>query len=253
MEKLNLWLKYNSMALRRRAPMRRRPAVRSKYGRKARMLPRRRVAGSIHSVKRIGNTVFVQNSAAVGGAPFLTSDGLNSFFQGAAVAAALPNCWDFTLSSQFQLSSVVDPADLTQLFDRYKIVGVQLKVHYLTNSGMNVGTSNLPTIHYAFDGDDANVPPNTQSVLVKGYCKTRVLNANRPLSIYVKPRITKEIYNSPITTGYSSEKACWLDAASSGIPHFGMKFAITDWVGGQENNNALRITPTYYLKLRDTQ
>lgn len=221
---------------------------------------RRRVSGRLHSVKRIATEAFIRNTN-VGGTftPTLVSAGASSFFQSSPVTSpVLPGNWEFTMSSQFQLSSVYQPSDLTNLFDRYKIVGVQLKIHYLQNVGSpqqvpNVGAvySNLPTIHYAFDGDDANINTKEQ-ILQKGYCHSRVLNANRPTTIFLKPRVTKEIFNSPVTTGYSSEKACWLDANSSSVPHFGMKFAITDWCGG-ETSNAIRITPTYYLQFRDTQ
>lgn len=231
----------------RKAPMRKR-----NYNRGP--VRRRNVAGCVHMIKRLGKTVFIRNDASVGGAPFLFDNGAGQFFQGSPLAGSLPGTWDFTMSSQYQLASVLDPADLTSLYDRYRIVGVSLKFHYLQNASFIPGNNaNLPTLYWAFDGDDANVPASTTEVAVKGYCKSKVLNANRPLSVYIKPRITKEIYSSPITTGYSSEKACWLDCASSGIPHFGLKMALVDWVGGADANNALRIQPTYYLALRDTQ
>lgn len=238
----------------RRANLRRRRAAlaRARLNRKKWMGRRRAVASRVHTIKRLGGTAFIKNDNTTQ-APYLFTTGNNSFFQGAPVAGALTGCWDFTMASQFQLSSVIDAADLTSLYDRYKIVGVSLKIHYLHNSSFIPGQANLPTLYYAFDGDDANVPATPTDVAVKGYCKSRVLNANRPTVVYIKPRITKEIYNSPLTTGFSSEKACWLDCASSGIPHFGLKMAITDWVGGADNNNALRIQPTYYLQLRDTQ
>lgn len=218
------------------------------------LYPRRPVQSMVHMIKRLAKPCFIRNDASVGGVPYLFDNGDSQMFQGSPVAGSLVGTYDYTLSTQFKLSSVIDVADLTQLYDRYKIVGVKLKIHYLHNASFIPGnTANLPTLYWAFDGDDADVPANTTAVAVKGYCKSTVLNANRPLTVYIKPRITKEIYNSPITTGYSSEKACWLDCNSSSIPHFGLKLAVTDWVGGAENNNAIRIQPTYYLALRDTQ
>lgn len=216
----------------------------------------RRIQGLVHRVKRMAQTIYIKNNATTG-QPILTADGNQSFTQANIVPGALNSTWDFTLSSQYMLQCLTQVSDMTNFFDRYKIVGVSLKIHYLANMGntqyvpgvTNVA-SNLPTIYYAFDGDDA--ASNTFSQLTqKGYCKSRVLNANRPLSLFLRPRITKEVAGV-VTPGVTSEKPCWIDCNSASIPHFGMKFAVTDWVGG-DINNAIRIQPTYYLQFRDTQ
>lgn len=248
---------------RRAGAVRRRPVVRRRLG--VRRIARKRVSGIVHRIKRVGNEGFVKNvQVGTDYVPGLqdigngVSAGNQFFISSPLTSPALAQNYDFTMSSQFMLNAVTNPTDLTNLFDRYKIVGVQLKIHYLQNvanaqyvPNVTGVYNNLPTIHWAFDGDDANIDSKAQ-ILQKGYCKSKVLNANRPLKIFIKPRVTKEIYNSPLTTGYSSEKACWLDCNSSAIPHFGVKFAITDWVGGP-TNHAIRITPTYYLAMRDTQ
>lgn len=236
-----------------RARRGRRNLRRGRFNKRKALGYRKKVAGIIHPIKRLGRPMFIQNTAAAGGGPQLTNDGAGSMFMGTPVPGQLPGTWEAGISTQFQLSSCLDFADLTALFDRYKIVGVALKIQYLQNASFIPGVANLPTLHYAFDGDDATTPGTALLVLAKGYCKTRTLNANRPLSVYVKPRITKEVYNSPLSTGYTSEKACYLDCASDSVPHFGLKMWLSDWVGGAENNNAIRIQPIYYLKMRDTQ
>lgn len=225
----------------------------------------RRVAGQIHAVKRLGAEIIIANRPSVNDptlyVPTVVQDGgivgLPSFVQGAITAGVLQGTYDFTLSSQFFLSALEQLSDMTNFFDRYKITGVALKMHYLQNSASPQGVANLtspiynnlPTLYYAFDGDDASVNTITQ-IQQKGYCKSKVLNANLPAQVYLRPRISKTIAG-PITPGTSSEKPCWLDCNSASLPHFGMKFAITDWVGGQVNN-ALRIQPVYYVKFRDT-
>lgn len=219
------------------------------------LYPRRPIQARTHIIKRMAQPWFIQNQAGVN-VPILSADGFQSAFFGSPVAGQLPATYNVTLSSQFKLECCLDYGDITSLFDRYKIVGVKLKVQYLQNAPtLAIGMSGavLPTLVWAFDGDDANVPPDVNTVRVKGYAKSKVLNANKPFSIFIKPRLTKEIYNSPVTTGYSSEKACWLDCNSYSLPHFGVKMALLDWVGDGETRNALRVEPTYYLALRDTQ
>lgn len=224
---------------------------------------RRGIPGLLHRVKRLGNTIFIKNSPVPGTTnwvPTLTqnggSGGAASFLQGTITSGALTGTYDFTLSSQYFIECLQQLSDMTNFFDRYKIVGVKLNIHYLQNSTVlqnipNVSPvySNLPTMYYAYDADDANI--NTAAVIQqKGYCKSRVLNANKPVSVFFRPRVTKELAGLT-TTGVSSEKPCWIDCNATNIPHFGMKFVITDWVGG-EINNALRIVPTYYLEFKDT-
>lgn len=243
------------MVFRRRRGGRKAPVRKPNYKRRGMRMRRKRIGSKTHMVKRLAQPALIVNDTATGDVR-LKLDGNSSFFLGPSVTGDLTSTRNFTMSSQFQLNSVIDASDLTSLFDRYKIVGVKLQFQYLINAqSASVGLvgGNLPVINWAFDGDDAAQPADVNSVKVKGYCRSRVLNANKPLSIYIKPRVSKEIFNSTLTTGYSSERACWLDANSSTIPHFGLKIAITDWLFDGENNNALRIQPTYYLALKDTQ
>lgn len=229
---------------------------RKRAGKKRRTYRPRSIPGIVHRVKRMGQVVFIKNNATTG-QPILTADGNGSFTQANLVAGALNNTWDFTLSSQYMLQCLTQVSDMTNFFDRYKIVGIGLKLHYLANTastqyvpGVTNVSANLPTVYYAFDGDDALANTGAQ-LTQKGYCKSRVLNANRPLSLFLRPRLTKEVAGT-VTPGVTSERPCWIDCNSASIPHFGMKFYITDWVGG-DINNALRIQPTYYLQFKDTQ
>lgn len=225
---------------------------RKRAGKPRRRIMRRNlgIASRTHLIKRLAEPVFIQNGNTN---PIMSHNGNGSFYFGSPVGGTLPNTWEFGMSSSFQLNSVIDYTDITQLFDRYKITGIALKLHYLASGGLATGAVSLPTVHYAYDFDDADIPGTLQTVITKAYCKTRVLNANRPTKIYLKPRLSKEIFNSPVSTGYSSEKPCWLDCNSAGVPHYGVKFWITEWNGGVDNNNALRIQPIYYLALKDTQ
>jgi len=221
-----------------------------KYGGTRRYRPR--VAGRNHMIKRLGQPIYIQNSG-VGGIPTLTADGAASATQGPVASGLLPNTYETGVSFRFMLQSVIDYADLQQLFDRYKVTGVKLKFHYLHNSSFIPGYANLPTMYYAFDADDNAVPTNSLSVVAKGYCKSRILNANRPTNMFIRPRVTKVVHDTTISDARTTEKACWLDIADIDVPHYGLKVWLSDWVGGTDNNNALRIQPTYYLALKDTQ
>lgn len=208
------------------------------------------VQSRVHVIKRLGEPGFLQNDSTTS-QPTLTATCGGTLQQGTVVNGQFPSTFESPFSMKFQLDSVIDYTDITKMFDRYKIVGVKLKFHYLQNASVPTASSTLPTIHYAYDADDADVPATANEVLTKAYCKTKVLNANRPLSVYYKPRIIKGVQISQFGYGASSERPTWLDCNAPNIPHFGMKMWISDWNG--VGHNAIRIQPTYYLALKDTQ
>lgn len=216
--------------------------------------PRRPIASRTHIIKRLGIPMELKNNNAVGaGSLQLIQNGGGSFLMGTPAGDTISNTWQVGLSAFSKLNSVSDYTDITSLFDRYKIVGVKYKVMFQCNTSSVSSQGVLPVLYSSFDGDDADVPATSQEVAVKGYVKSHVLNANKIFTLYMKPRIDKQLYQTPFSTGYSSEKACWIDCTSSDVPHYGMKFWLNNWLSDGANEMLLRIQPTYYLALKDTQ
>lgn len=205
-------------------------------------------------IKRVGQLIKIGNDTTTGSASALSS-GNGSLVVGAN-STDNGGTNQFPASLRFKLDSVMDYTDITQLFDRYKILGVKLKFMYQHNNASNNNTGNnvaLPMLSYAFDGDDANNVASYTDLAVKQYTKTKVLNANSLFQAYFKPRITKEVYRTSTTTGYTSEKACYIDCNTADVHHFGLKMWIQNWCPGTTILNLLTIQPIYYLALKDTQ
>lgn len=239
-----------SRRFRRRAP-RRLPRVR-RIGRNVRRnlgIPAR-----THLVKRLGEPIVVNNVSELGNIlPVLTQDGNGSFELGSANAeGGLASTYSYGLAAKFKLSSVIQEHDITQMFDRYKIVGVALKILYQNNNSSVAGNQPLPAMWYAFDGDDSTVPTQYQDVMVKGYCKQMVLNGTTFRSWYCKPRVDKLVYQEGLTSAYTSERAPFIDCNSDDVPHYGFKAWIANW-SVLAIDHVLRIQPIYYLALKDTQ
>lgn len=206
----------------------------------------------VHRFKRFGQPIILSNSA---NAPLLTDTGGTS----STITVALDDFGTQQVgwSSQFQLNACQEYQDFTQLFDRYKIVGVKLKFMYqancVTNNTQGVPSAPMPLITYSYDADDNNSPTNRTAVQVKQYAKEKLLNANRPFSVFYKPRISKLVYNG-ITPAYTTSRPEWLDCSNSSVPHYGVKFWINNWLADSgQSNSKLTIQPIYYLALRDTQ
>ena len=212
----------------------------------------RSIASMTHTFKRDGRVIQILNSQTDG------SWGVFNLGTNFAVGTNSPDFgggFQFPVSASFSLKDVIDYTDFTDLFDRYKITKVVLKIMYQTNIG--VGSNGiLPVMNYTFDCDDADLPVNQQDVTRKGYVKTKILNANRPFSWVCKPRISKQVYDG-LNAAYMSERPCWLDCTNPDVPHFAFKAWLRNCpIGTVENNSQfaqITIQPVYYLALKDTQ
>lgn len=257
MEKLNLWLKYNSMAYRRRAraPMRRRkPALRRKYGGIRRV---RRIANKVTVIKRLAEPVRLASDTNGGFSVIDSGSGCILFNGGTANSGTIPGTAQGGGALTFALVQCLQSTDITQLFDRYRISGVKLDFLFQQNTSDTAGGSLLPVMWSAYDFDDGTAPPTQTSVQVKAYCKQRVLNANRPFSVYLKPRVVKSLseVDGTVDALASSERAPWINSTNNSVDHFGYKFWIDNWMGNtlEAPKCMLTIQPTYYLQLKDAQ
>lgn len=250
-------------AYRRKAPTRkpRRPVPYG--GKRAAMIRSGMIRKSIPSVthvfKRNCSVVQIKNEGIL--APYLQTL-CNGWQIGNFNPSAFGTTLQFGLSANFQLQDVIESTDFTQLFDRYKIVGVKLKFMYQSTTSPDSGVVSTvnPIIDISFDGDDSDLPASQTTVQVKGFNKTHLLNQNRPFKTYWTPRIDKVVYTSGVSTAYSSERSCWLDCNSPQVQHYGMKAWITSWPFDQTNAGnpqkafgELSIQPTYYIALKDSQ
>jgi len=250
-----------------RSRPRRRPARRIR--RAARRNPgkvSRSVAGMGHIFKRMTGVVSITNESS--SLPHITTI-CNGWQIGNFAPSIFGTTTQFGLSANFQLRDVIDSTDFTNLFDRYKIIGVKLKFMYQMATGYDQvnpqapfgpHSQPLPLIDIAFDGDDSDLPVSQTQVQQKGYCKTHTLRGGSSFKTYWKPRVDKLLYGSSIgTSAYTSERACYIDCNSNQVQHFGLKAWITAWpfdttLAGSTQPcwGSLTVQPTYYVALRDS-
>lgn len=168
-------------------------------------------------------------------------------------------------SDVFKLDNVQAAAELTALYDQYKISCVVMKFQLLNNPetiyppGQNPGTTTnnptfYPKIWYTRDYDDNNTLTLAQMREV-GKAKCKVLRPNSMISVKIKPACASQIYRTAVTTGYSPVWPKKLDCTNSDIPHYGLKWVIdtnnvTPWNNGQF---IVRVEYLYYLKMFNTR
>lgn len=158
----------------------------------------------------------------------------------------------------FKLSDVAGYAEFTSLFDRYKILGVQVKFITLTQSnftsapagGAGVTGYQIPQITYAPDYDDAS-SETLAATLERSEAKTRTLI--KPLSVYLKnPKVSSNCFGSGFYV--PPAKSVWVDCVTPDVPHYGLKSHI--WIQNnvvapsQAETYRFKVIRRYYLKFQ---
>lgn len=148
----------------------------------------------------------------------------------------------------FKISDLPNVSDITNLFDYYKIVGVKLKWIYTHNSSEAGAVGyGLPNLVYTIDYDDANLPANEDALLERN--TTRIKRMDKPITLYLKPKINNEIYNNGVVSGYALSKGQvpYIDTSNASVSHFGVKYGIV-LNAAQTGNGIMKLYATYYLK-----
>lgn len=152
----------------------------------------------------------------------------------------------------FRLNAISNVTEFTNLFDRYRIRGVQVKfVPAANSSDLNPsGTQVLaPNIHSVVDLNDGTAPTGVTELME--YDTYRMNRGLKGLKRYFSPRVSQEVYRSALTTSYGmANRNQWFDLTTGGIdiPHFAMKYSID---GG--TTITFRVYVTYYFQCQGTK
>lgn len=130
----------------------------------------------------------------------------------------------------FQLSSVPDFTEFTNLYDQYQIKAV--KVSYIprfTEAG-NQTAQNIGNMWSVIDYDDSNVPPNLNTLLQ--YQNIKRTQMNKIHTRYLKPMVATEAFATGIASTYAPKRNVWLDATTAATEHYGIKLWFDQIVAG---------------------
>lgn len=164
--------------------------------------------------------------------------------------------YSFDGSMLFRLQDAMVASDFTGLFEQYKISGVKLKIYWTSTESTSGSRVPAPRMTYAIDEDDVN-PEGNSTIRQRNNVKFHQFSNGVPLSLYIKPRMATEVYNTTTsigvgTTAYSAKRG-WVDSLNPNVEHYGLKFHIDDvWAPAIEQGyaTAFRVEATYYLKMK---
>jgi len=143
-------------------------------------------------------------------------------------------------------------ADITNLYDAYRVTGFQITATYCQNgSNNNQVTATLPFMYVTKDYNDISTASSAFSdVAQKVDCQQIALGRNAAMSYdykgWVVPKIAQQAYSSATATGYIEPKSkVWISTSAgvsglfNDVNHYGIKFWIstTDMITGNNIGN----------------
>lgn len=127
-------------------------------------------------------------------------------------------------------------AELSNLFDQYRITGCMLRIDWDYNSyPVSSGTAVAPLIYYVADYDDSGSSPVSTLLQYSGVVTHSFLeNGYSPLIVSFKPRPLRDIASTGVLTSYGPmTTAPWIRTSEQATPHYGMKFCASQFgLGG---------------------
>jgi hypothetical protein len=121
------------------------------------------------------------------------------------------------------LGGFPDFSDFTNLFDAYRIAQVSVEFYPLFLD--TTATTNYPPIATVIDYDDAS---STSYSLLQEYDSLQIVNTGVYFERTFIPRIASAVYSGAFTSFAQSKGLTWIDAASTGVIHYGLKYALPE-------------------------
>lgn len=178
--------------------------------------------------------------------------------------AATSGIVEIPLSSQFTLSDISGASEFAALYDQYRLNGVKVTIKLISNpdasyaagnTPVNQYTNYYPTLWYVRDYDDVALMTLEQIREYKAV-KHVTLRPNKEISIMVKPRLLRQVFNSTTNAGYEIALPKFIDMANIALPHFGLKMVV-DFEGTSIPINTVvnqwrfRINYKYFFQCKD--
>lgn len=228
----------------------------TKYNRRkirSRIYRRANKLGYFKLVRRLPEQ-FLQNATTAGIMTLSPSTIVN---YGTPVATNFANYYNIGGSMSFKLNDLINPQDITNLFDKYKFRWVKIRLYCTSTTASVASTAQLPSIIWNVDEDDTTVP--TPSFMrEKMGSKQAMLYPGRPVTIFIKPLKMAQAAVNPAsgTVGNTVVPAKYINSSYDAVPHFGLKFALQDVNLASSTTGGFtqfKWDITYCLEARDAQ
>lgn len=171
-----------------------------------------------------------------------------------------------TRALSFKLSDLVNYSEFENLYDRYKITRIQLRIHLVTNPDSTLYNGSeatnvlwqsanvFPRIWFCGDYDN-DASENITAFRQRAAAKSFILRPNKDYKVWVKPATLVQAYRGAVTTTYEPKWGAWVDMSQPDTPYYGWRCAIdSDGAYIQDNYPyKVRINACYYFTCKDVR
>ncbi len=150
----------------------------------------------------------------------------------------------------FKLNNITGVSEFQTLYDNYRIDFIELKVYWSPSAVVsfapnNPGSYSYPLIYYHTDPDSVAPPVSLAEMKEFSNVRTRRINPNKTLQIFVKPAILNEIRQTGGTTSFIPKWNQILDMADVAVEHLGLSVGIQHVPNVSQGT--LHVEPIYHI------
>lgn len=135
----------------------------------------------------------------------------------------------------FRLNALQNVAELTALYDQFRINWVKLLISWSPKQTFNTDYVNnwvasgafTPQLWYMKDYDDANVPVDITEFKQSNKARALRLMPNKDVKIVMKPACLNLVYEGAVDNAYVPKWRQYIDCADNSTPHYGLKLAVS--------------------------
>lgn len=152
---------------------------------------------------------------------------------------------------KFKLNDLPNSTDFTNLYERYKIIGVKLRFIPQKGDGAEVGT-NAYMSPLAIAVNRGNISLTADDRTFANLLETqdaRIYSTQKPFSVYIP---YPKFYAPGDGITQAQEKSGWLQKSASAVHHFGLQYA-WQFSAAAAVSSSMTVIGTYYVKAANPQ
>jgi hypothetical protein len=157
-----------------------------------------------------------------------------------------------TISNFSPLLSQLDQVStFTALYDQYRIVRADYRFRPMFKSENFVASTDLtPLIYIVADYDDNT---NPASLAVLRQYQNMQTHEFETFNYSIIPHCADALYSGSVFTSFGNVVSPWIDVASTGVVHYGIKIGITAGATGQTNLQRWWVTVSLHVQFRNVR
>lgn len=140
--------------------------------------------------------------------------------------------------------------NLTNMFSEYRLKWVKLQFKLRQSVDSSGVTGVRPRLYWSrtWNGVTSNLLPSSLGdIMENGDFQTRVLDAERPVTIFIRPRASNPVYQTGATWAYNTKDSGWIHTDYPAVEHYGLQFAVDSFT---DTANYIDVLTTYGLEFK---